>query len=116
MSRVTLQLPETLHHQLASQAQREGVSLSQYILYTLTRQFAQTYTVHIVSEEAVAQQQMQFASLLEALGPATPAALSAAFAVREPSAPEPELTPDVITRLQARLAKTSPPATSDNNA
>jgi hypothetical protein len=116
MSRVTLQLPETLHHQLASQAQREGVSLQQYILYALTRQLAHTYAVHVVSEEGVAQQQAQFAALLEDLGSATPAALTAAFAAREPSALEPELTPDVITRLQARLAQTSPPETSGNNA
>ena len=116
MSRVTLQLPETLHHHLASQAQREGVSLQQYILYTLTRQLAQTYTVHVVSEEGGAQQQAQFAALLEELGQPAPAALTAAFAVRESSAREPGLTPDVITRLQARLARTSRPETSGNNA
>jgi len=116
MSRVTLQLPETLHHQLASHAQREGVSLQQYILYALTRQLAHTYTVHVISEEGVAQQQAQFAALLDELGSATPAVLTAAFAAREPHTPEPELTPDVITRLQACLAKTSPPETSGNNA
>jgi hypothetical protein len=104
MSRVTLQLPETLHRQLASQAQREGVSLQQYMVYT----------VHVVSEETVAQQQAQFAALLEELGQAAPAALTAALAARDPSAPEPELTPDVLTRLQARLARTSPSATSGN--
>ena len=108
MSRVTLQLPETLHHQLASHAQREGVSLQQYILYALTRQLAHTYAVQVVSEEGVAQQQAQFAALLEKLGATTPAALTAAFAAREARAPEPELTPDLITQLQARLAKTSP--------
>ena len=57
MSRVTLQLPETLHRHLASQAQREGVSLQQYIVYALTRQLAHNYTVHVVPEEAAAQQQ-----------------------------------------------------------
>jgi hypothetical protein len=116
MSRVTLQLPETLHHQLASHAQREGVSLRQYILYALTRQLAHTYAVHVVSEEGVAQQQAQFTALLEELGQADATALTAAFAAREPSAPEPDLTPDVITRLQARLTKTTPPETSGNNA
>jgi HicB family len=114
MSRVTLQLPETLHRQLASQAQREGVSLPQYLVYALTRQCAQSYTVHVVSEETVAQQQAQFAALLEELGQAAPAALTAALAARDQSAPEPELTPDVLTRLQARLARTSPSATSGN--
>ena len=116
MSRITLQVPETLQRDLANQAQREGVSLQQYILYALTRQLAYTYTVHVISEEGVAQQQAQFAALLEELGSAPPAALTAAFAAREPNTPEPDLTPDVITRLQARLAKTSPPETSGNNA
>jgi hypothetical protein len=111
MSRVTLQLPDTLHHQLASHAQREGVSLQQYIVYALTRQLAHTYAVQVVSDEGVAQQQAQFATLLEQLGAAPPAALTTAFAAREARAPEPELTPDLITQLQARLAKTSPPET-----
>ncbi len=104
MSHVTLQLPETLHHQLASHAQREGVSLQQYIVYVLTRQLAHSDTVHVVSEEAVAQQQTQCAALLAELGQADAAALTAALAAREPSAPEPELTPDVVTQLHAHLA------------
>jgi hypothetical protein len=116
VSRVTLQLPATLHRHLASQAQREGVSLQQYIVYALTRQLGQSYTVHVVSEEAVAQQQTQFAVLLAEIGQADPAALTTALAAREPSTPEPELTPDVMTRLHVRLAKRSPPETSGNNA
>jgi hypothetical protein len=115
MSRVTLQLPATLHDQLASHAQREGVSLQQYILYALTRQLAHTYAVHVVSEEGVAQQQAQFAALLEELGSAAPATLTAAFAARESSTPEPDLMPDMITRFQARMAKTAPLETSGKN-
>ena len=45
-----------------------------------------------------------------------PEVLTAALAARDPSVPEPELTPDVLTRLRTRLARTSPPETSDNNA
>lgn len=37
MSRLTLRLPESLHEQLSSEAEREGVSLNHYIVYTLTR-------------------------------------------------------------------------------
>lgn len=37
MSQLTLDLPESLYQQLADQAQREGVSLQHYIIYTLTR-------------------------------------------------------------------------------
>ena len=59
MSRLTVRLPETLHHQLAAQAKREGVSLNQYVVYALTRQLTQSYTVQRMSEETVAQQQSQ---------------------------------------------------------
>lgn len=37
MSRLTLRLPESLHHKLARQAKDEGVSLNQMIVYLLTR-------------------------------------------------------------------------------
>ncbi len=37
MSRFTLRLPESLHRQLSDQAQREGISLNQYLVYSLTR-------------------------------------------------------------------------------
>jgi HicB family len=108
MSRLTVRLPETLHHQLAAQAKREGVSLNQYVVYALTRQLTQSYTVQRMSEETVAQQKAQFSALLQALGQASPTTLPAALAAREQVEPEPALTPEVVTRLQARLAKASP--------
>lgn len=37
MSRLTVRLPESLHERLSRQAEREGVSLNHYIVYTLTR-------------------------------------------------------------------------------
>ncbi len=37
MSRLTLRLPESLHRLLVEQARREGVSLNQYLVYSLTR-------------------------------------------------------------------------------
>lgn len=37
MSRMTVRLPESLHHKLAEQAEREGISLNQYVVYSLTR-------------------------------------------------------------------------------
>lgn len=37
MSRLTVRLPESLHEQLTQQAEREGVSLNQYILFSLAR-------------------------------------------------------------------------------
>ena len=108
MSRLTVRLPETLHHQLAVQAKREGVSLNQYVVYALTRQLTQSYMVQGLSEETVDQQQAQFSALLQALGQASPTTLPAALAVREQVEPEPALTPEVVTRLRTRLADASP--------
>lgn len=54
MSLVQLRLPETLHHQLQEQAEREGLALDQYILYALTR---------LVSAVDLAAQKLQFQKL-----------------------------------------------------
>ena len=105
MSRLTLRLPETLHRQLEVQARREGVSLNQYIVYTLSRQLTQSYTVHAVPEETMAQQQAQFTALLRKLGQASPEAISAVLAARDHVEPEPDLTPDVVAQLRARRVK-----------
>ena len=107
MSRLTVRLPETLHHQLAAQAKREGVSLNQYVVYALTRQLTQSYTVQGLSEETVTQQQFQFSALLQTLGQTSPTTLSAALTAREQVEPELSLTPEVVTRLRARLANVS---------
>jgi hypothetical protein len=108
MSRLTVHLPDTLYNQLAAQAKREGVSLSQYVVYALTRHLTQSYTVQRLSEETVVQQQAQFSALLQALGQASPAILPAALAAREQVASESALTSEVVTRLRARLANASP--------
>lgn len=99
MSRLTLRLPETLHRQLEAQAKREGVSLNQFIVYALTRQLTQGYTVQ---------------ELPEALGQASPEALSTALAAREQVKPEPELIADVMTQLRTRLAFTASDETSSD--
>ncbi len=104
MSRLTLRLPATLHRQLEVQAKREGISLNQYLVYALTQQLTQSYTVETCSDAVAVQQQAQFTALLRELGQASPESLSTALATRDPVAPEPELTADVVTRLQTRLA------------
>lgn len=37
MARVTLRLPDSLHEQLAAQAEAEGVSMNQYLVYALAQ-------------------------------------------------------------------------------
>ena len=76
MSRLTLRLPESLHHLLAEQARREGVSLNQYLVYSLTR---------LVSVEDLHEQLETFKALVSRF-PEDDAetSLQALLAAREP--------------------------------
>jgi hypothetical protein len=107
MSRLTLRLPETLQRQLAAQAKREGVSLNQYGVYALSRQLTQSYTVHAMPEDTVAQQRAQFTAWLRELGQAPPEAIRAVLAARDHVESELELTPNVVAQLGACLAATA---------
>jgi|APSaa5957512622_1039677.scaffolds.fasta_scaffold28109_1 hypothetical protein len=98
MSRLTLRLPETLHRQLTDRAGREGVSLNQYIVFSLTRQVTLDYMVHPGPEPAT--QQATFSALLERLGRASFDEIQETLEEREEVSSESELTPEVVARLQ----------------
>lgn len=102
MSRLTLRLPETLHQQLANLADREGVSLNQYIVYALTRQATSSDQVQVKSEAEVLQQQEAFQELKQRLGQSSRVEVEAILAQRERVEPEADLQPDVVARLQKR--------------
>ena len=110
MSRLTVRLPETLHQQLSEQANREGISLNQYIVYALTRQVTLDYTVHPVSDTAM--QQAAFAALLERLGSMSFGEVQAVLDEREAVSPESGLSPEVVARLQRQLSGKPVKATS----
>jgi hypothetical protein len=110
MSRLTLRLPETLHQQLAQVAEQEGVSLNQYIVYALTRQSVNAPvrgltidTISMQSDLEIERQRSLFEALKGGLGEAAPADIEAILAQREVGSCEPELTPETIARLQAKL-------------
>ena len=102
--RFTLRLPESLHRQLREEAEQEGISLNQYIVYTLTRQVSSPYQVRAVSEQGVADQRVAYAELLAQLGTATHAEIQAVLAERDRVDPEEGLSPDVVQRLRERIA------------
>jgi hypothetical protein len=103
MSRLTLRLPDTLHHQLIHLAESEGVSLNQYIVYALTRQSFSNYTVQPVPQPETNQQQPDFTNLLQKLGKASPTEIEVALSEREMVEPEKELTPEIIAQFQQQL-------------
>jgi predicted HicB family RNase H-like nuclease len=105
VSRLTLRLPETLHQQLASLAEREGISLNQYIVYALTRQTTSAYTVKMVPEAEVEREEQTFQSLIKRLGQASPTEVESILAARESAEPEPELSADLVARIKERIGK-----------
>ena len=60
MTRTTLRLPESLYETLTRQAELEGVSLNQYMVYALPR---------IASVEAAASQRARFDQLRSRVAP-----------------------------------------------
>ena len=105
MSRLTLRLPETLHRQLETLAKHEQTSLNQYIVYALTRQAAEAYTVQEFSEGAVTQQRVRFNALLQSLGQVSPEHVEKVLAQREQTKPERGLSPKIVKRVQRRVAE-----------
>jgi HicB family len=106
MSRLTVRLPETLHQQLASLAEGEGVSLNQYIVYALTKQVTLAYSVSSFSEEDIQQQKQSFTALLQDLGKASSSEIAAALTERETVLPEKDLDFATIAILQQRIQDT----------
>ncbi len=103
MSPLILELPQTLRYQLEMLAQREGVSLDQYVVYALARQVSSAYT--LTEREDSAKQHADFASLLARLGSVSDDELQRALTERERAAPEADLSPEIGARVQARIAK-----------
>jgi len=103
MSPLTVQIPQTLRYQLEMLAQREGVSLDQYVAYALARQISSAYT--LTPREDAAQQRADFAALLQTLGAASDDEIQRTLAERERAEPDAGLTPETTARVRERIAK-----------
>ncbi|MBU6360329.1 MAG: type II toxin-antitoxin system HicB family antitoxin [Chloroflexi bacterium] len=69
MTRMTIRLPDSLHNMMQQQATREGLSLNQFILYSLTRQSAFNYAVAALPADQALAEHARFQALLKSLGP-----------------------------------------------
>ena len=54
MARMTIRLPDSLHDALSSRAEREGVSMNQFIVYALSQ---------VAAVEAITEQRRRFDEL-----------------------------------------------------
>ena len=104
MGRLTVRLPDTLHHQLSALSQKEGVSLNQYIVYALTRQLTLAYMVQGVPTEELQQQRASFEELLEGLGEASATEIKRTLANRDVIEPKTEIEKEAVERLRKRIA------------
>lgn len=104
MGRLTVRLPDSLHQQLETGAQDEGVSLNQYIVFALTRQTTPVYTVRATPEAEIAEQHAEYAALRERLGRASPETVERMLDERECVAPEPDLDARAAERLRQIVA------------
>ena len=68
MRRLTLRLPETLFHRLELLADSEGVSLNQYLVYSLTQSVARAYRAIPVAPEEIEKQHAQLNQLIASVG------------------------------------------------
>jgi len=103
MSRLTLRLPETLHHKLANLAKSEGVSLNQYIVYALSCQIHNSYTVDFLSEKEIEQQKPAFNQLIKDLGTLEDEEIKTILNQREKVDIDEELPLEIRNKLMAKL-------------
>jgi hypothetical protein len=67
MARLSLRLPDTLHHRLDLQARQEGVSLNQFLVFLLSERSRPAYAV-VLADKPVEAQKEEFSRLRERLG------------------------------------------------
>ena len=95
MGRLTLRLPDTLHQQLASLAEEEGMSLNQFIVYALTRQ--------VSSVSLVRQQRGMYAASPQNSGSVAYDEVRAVVKEQKTTYPEQVLEVDTIFPLPVSL-------------
>jgi hypothetical protein len=105
MSKVEISVPDTLFYQLQSMAMKEGVSLEQYIVFALTRQTMLTPAIHKVPKKDVERQCKDFTERMKRLGKSSPEELEKTLRERERVEPEPDLNPEIVARLEQRIAE-----------
>ena len=103
MRRLTLRLPETLFHRLELLADSEGVSLNQYLVYSLTQSVARAYRAIPVAQDEIEKQHAQFNQLITLLGVVSDEEFEAILAEGEFDESGTGLDQDVVTRIEAKI-------------
>ncbi|MCB9138441.1 MAG: toxin-antitoxin system HicB family antitoxin [Caldilineaceae bacterium] len=102
MGRFTVRLPDTLHHQLESRAQQEGVSLNQYVVYALTQNITPAYTIQVLPDVEIRKQGERFDALLKRLGVPDASVAGDFLSTREEEEVDAE-TARLVSQVQAKI-------------
>ena len=105
MGRFTIRLPDTLHQELERQAQHEGVSLNQYVVYALTQKVTPSYLIQVQPDADIERQQQRIQALLKKLGEPDRTIASEYLATREVETDVDPGTAALLARVEAKLAK-----------
>jgi hypothetical protein len=84
-------------------AENENVSINQFVVYALTRQVSQAYSVQEVPERAIRQQRAAYIALLQNLGQSTFEEIQEALDQRDATSPEESLSPEIVNQLRMRI-------------
>lgn len=104
MRRLTLRLPETLFHRLELLADSEGVSLNQYLVYSLTQSVARAYRAIPVPKDEIDRQRAQLDKLLASLGDVSDEEFDAILAEGDFDEIGTGLDPALVSRIEAKIA------------
>ena len=105
MGRYTLRMPKTLHERLELLAKNEGVSLNQFIVYSLTQQVSRSAYVFPVSADEVEQQHKLYGELIAELGQVSDEEFDTILAEGEEPGFQDSLTPEIIAKVEAKIAQ-----------
>lgn len=103
MNDMILTLPDMIYQRLVLLAQKEGLSLSQYLLNAMMAHAVANYRVRATSEPERLQQRADFLALLDRLGTVSEEEIDRALAEREPVGPEPEMDAETISKFRALI-------------
>ncbi|VAW31924.1 hypothetical protein MNBD_CHLOROFLEXI01-3651 [hydrothermal vent metagenome] len=103
MRRFTLRLPETLYQRLELLANGEGVSLNQYLLYSLTQHASRAYRVYPVSKEEIKRQRAKYDELIKKLGSVSDDEFDAILAEGELTEPDSTIDPELAAHIEAKI-------------
>lgn len=104
MRRFTLRLPETLFHRLELLAENEGISLNQFLVYSLTQTAATAFQIVPLQREDVEKQEVRYQTVLERLANIDAGEFDRILAEGEPVAEYEAVDPDLVERVEAKLA------------